>query len=92
MRVNEARHQTPPVSRNDWTLAFAPSVIGLSDICSMVLPLINTLEGADSAGTRTVEDADVLKKRYPFRDWNAGRLAGHFYVVVLPQAHLAKPD
>ena len=40
----------------------------------------------------TVEDPHVLKKRYPFWDRNARRLARHFYVIVLPQAHLAKRD
>ena len=75
-----------------WTFAFASTVIGLADMRSMVLPLTSTLEGAESADALTVEDADVLKKRYPFWDRDARRLARHFYVIVLPQAHLAKRD
>ena len=84
--------KTRPFPAMTWAFAFASTVIGFADIRSIVLPLINTLEGADSVERRTVEDPHVLKKRYPFWDRNARRLSRHFYVIVLPQAHLAKRD
>ena len=40
--------KTRPFPAMTWTFAFASTVIGLADIRSIVLPLINTLEGADS--------------------------------------------
>ena len=40
--------KTRPFPAMTWTFAFASTVIGLADIRSIVLPLTNTLEGADS--------------------------------------------